>query len=92
MSKNMVKNKKNRGPIVDGFYKYREELIAAVEYLMKYRGITRNSEIARRLNVSPFTVRNIKQILKRRKARKEREKAEPKKPKDIIEEILGGEQ
>jgi len=84
-------SKKNRGPIVDGFYRYREELIAAVEYLMK-RGIKRSGEIAKRLGVSPFTVRNIKLILKRRKAReeKEKEKAKSKKSKDVIEEILGG--
>ena len=85
-----VLGKKNRGPIVDGFYRYREELIVAVEYLMR-RGITRSGEIAKRLGLSPFTVRNIKLILKRRKAREEREKAKSEKPKDVIEEILSGE-
>ena len=81
--------KKNRGPVVDGYYKYREELIAAVEYLMQ-RGITRSGEIAKRLGLSPFTVRNIKDIIRRRK-RREEEKTKSKKSKDIIEEILGGE-
>lgn len=82
--------KKNRGPIEYGFYKYRPELIAAVEYLMK-RGITRSGEIAKRLGVSPFTVRNIKIILKRKQREKEeKEKAKSKKSKDVIEEILSG--
>ena len=44
---------------------YSEELIAAVRYLMS-RGIVKTTEIARRLDVSPYTVRNIKQMLKER--------------------------
>jgi len=74
--------------IVDGFYRYREDLIKAVEFLMR-RGITRSGEIARRLGISPFTVRNIKLILRRRKAREE--KKEKEKSLDVLEEILGGE-
>ena len=66
-------------------YEYHDDLIKAVEYLMR-KGVTRSGEIARRLGISPFTVRNIKYLL-RRKAREEQKK---EKPKDVIEEILGG--
>lgn len=44
---------------------YSEELIAAVKLLLR-KGITRSTEIARRLEVSPFTVRNVKKILRER--------------------------
>lgn len=79
---------KKKGVIEYGFYKYRPELVAAVEYLLS-KGITRSGEIAKRLGVSPFTVRNIKAIL-RRKQREKEEKAKSKKSKDVIEEILSG--
>jgi len=69
---------------------YSEELIVAVDYLMK-RGITRCGEIAKRLNVSPFTVRNIKRILRKRKARMKLKTEKKEKPKDFLDEILGGE-
>ena len=81
---------KKRGVIEYGFYKYRPQLVAAVEYLLS-KGITRSGEIAKRLGVSPFTVRNIKIILKRRQQEKEekgKEKAKVKKPKDVTDEIL----
>ena len=85
-------------------YRYREELIMAVSYLIN-RGITRSGEIAKRLDVSPYTVRNIKSILKRRARQEGRGKDEKptagkkmaptakakfKKHKDVIEELLGG--
>jgi len=74
---------KVRGPV------YNENLIAAVEYLMK-RGITRSGEIAKRLGISPFTVRNIKAILGRRKKENGKERKEEKamkKKKSLIETL-----
>lgn len=71
-------------------YEYHDDLIKAVEYLMR-KGVTRSGEIARRLGISPFTVRNIKYLLRKRKAKRKQEKKEKKeKSKDVIEEILGG--
>jgi len=68
-------------------YTYSEELIIAVEYLMK-RGITRTREIARVLRISPFTVNNIKTILNRRKREAEKTGKEKKKEKKMLIEVL----
>ena len=78
---------------------YPEDVIIAVKYLME-KGITRSTEIAERLDLSPYTVRNIKRILRKRGLIDAEEqkvskkaivvKAKSKKPKDVIEEILGG--
>ena len=46
-------------------YRYPEELITAVWWLL-HKGITRSSDIARRLEVSPYTVSNIKTLLRKR--------------------------
>ncbi|RLE47844.1 MAG: hypothetical protein DRJ18_02750 [Candidatus Methanomethylicota archaeon] len=72
-------SKSSKNKIVGGFPDYPEDAIIAVKYLIK-KGITRTNEIAKRLNLSPFTVRNIKQILMRRE-----------KAKRIIELLKGGE-
>jgi len=69
----------------DGFPDYPEDAIIAVKYLIK-KGITKTNEIAKRLGLSPNTVRNIKVILRKR----EREKQEKKKPKSIIKKIVSG--
>ena len=76
-------------------WEYDERLIRAVEYLIE-RGITKSTEIAKRLGISPWTVRNIKYILRKMKEekkeeKKEGEKEEEEKSKDVLEEILGGE-
>jgi len=44
---------------------YSETLVQAVKWLIMC-GITRSGEIAKRLEVSPFTVRNIKVLLRKR--------------------------
>ncbi|MHC1628070.1 MAG: transposase [Candidatus Nezhaarchaeales archaeon] len=49
--------------------RYSEELIAAVKYLYE-RGF-RSSEIAKRLDVSPFTIRNIISLLNKKPKMKE---------------------
>ncbi|RLG23145.1 hypothetical protein DRN85_09880 [Methanosarcinales archaeon] len=77
---------------------YPEELITAVKWLI-YKGVTRSSDIARRLEVSPYTVNNIKTLLRkrgdfpepreRRKKRKREEKKEKKKS-DWISRMFGG--
>jgi len=54
-----------------------EDLIAAVKYL--YEKDFRTSEIARRLDVSPFTVRNVISILKKK----------PKMKEFVWESVLG---
>ena len=96
--------RKTSRPTYFGFYKYSDELIAAVEYLLK-QGITRSTEIAERLGISPFTARNIKTLLRRKKAVEEakRKSGTDTKPsqgkeesnrqertKDVIEELLSG--
>lgn len=53
------KKKRKKLPI------YHEDLIMAVKYLYD-KGITKSSEIAKRLDLSPYTVRNIKKILRER--------------------------
>ena len=95
--------KRTNRPTYFGFYKYSDELIAAVEYLLK-QGVTRSTEIAERLGISPFTARNIKSLLRRKKAAEKARKSntedkhpqskeEPsrqERPKDAIEELLSG--
>ena len=96
--------RKTNRPTHFGVYRYSDELIAAVEYLLK-RGVTRSNEIAERLGISPFTVRNIKTLLNRKKATEEakRKSGTDTKPsqgkeesnrqertKDAIEELLSG--
>ena len=44
-------------------YGYDRRLVAAVEYLITVQGIQSSQEIARRLNVSRSTVRNIRDML-----------------------------
>jgi len=44
---------------------YSEYLVAAVKYLVM-KGITKPSEIAQRLDISPYTARDIKYKLKKR--------------------------
>jgi len=46
-------------------YRCAKELVAAVKWLL-HKGVTRSTEIARRLEVSPFTINNIKQMLRKR--------------------------
>ena len=62
---------------------YSEDTIAAVKYLVG-KGITRSSEIARRLDISPFTANNIKRILRERGLIEPSKRAESKEPKGII--------
>jgi len=91
-------NGNSRKGIINGYPVYPEDVIIAVKYLME-KGITRSTEIAERLDLSPYTVRNIKKILRERGLIEGKEKvrktvvakAKSKKPKDVIEEILGGE-
>lgn len=45
--------------------RYPEELVIAVKWLL-YKGVTRSTDIARRLEVSPYTVSNVKRILRKR--------------------------
>jgi len=79
------------------FPDYPEDLIMAVKYLVE-KGFN-SRQIAERLDISPYTARNIKVILRRRglikdETSKPKEvvvKAKSKKSKDVIEEILGGE-
>ena len=68
---------------------YSEDTIVAVKYLVE-KGITRSSEIARRLDISPFTANNIKRILRERGLIGVSKKAESKEPKSkgIIGKIL----
>ena len=47
-------------------YRYSEWLIMAVYYLIRFRGITDTREIAARLGVSPYTVQNVKVVLRKR--------------------------
>lgn len=81
--------------------KYSEELIMAVKYLLN-KGLN-SRQVADRLEISPYTVRNIKRILRKRgllapQEGQEEESAkkvatarsESKKSKDVVEEILGG--
>jgi len=80
--------------------KYPEDLIMAVKYLLE-KGFN-SREVADRLEISPYTVRGIKRVLRERglleaeeaKPRASRKavavNAKSKKPKDVIEEILGG--
>ena len=78
---------------------YSEELITAVKWLL-HKGITRSGDIARRLEVSPYTVRNIKTILRKRgeypevepKRRKPQSKRKKKKEakEDFITKMFGG--
>lgn len=81
--------------------KYPEDLIMAVKYLLE-KGFN-SREVADRLEISPYTVRNIKRVLRKRGllAPQEGQEEEPakkvavvrsksKKSKDVIEEILGG--
>ena len=82
----MTAESKGQGSESKYGYTYSEELIIAVEYLMR-RGITRTREIARVLRISPFTVRNIKTILNRRK-REEKARKEKKKEKKMLIEVL----
>lgn len=76
--------------------RYSEDVIAAVKYLILKKGVTRSTEIAQRLGISPYTARNIKKILRDRgvldkpKRKVRRTKSKSVKGKDIIEEILGG--
>lgn len=77
--------------------RYSEDVIAAVKYLILKKGVTRSTEIAQRLGISPYTARNIKKILRDRgvldkpkRKVKGRIKSKSVKGKYIIEEILGG--
>ena len=82
---------------MDGYPDYPEDVMVAVKYLVE-KGVTKSTEIAKRLGVSPYTARNIKKLLRRRGLLKVEEpalakvattKAKSKKPRDIIEAILG---
>jgi len=79
---------------------YPEELIIAVKWLL-HKGVTRSSDIARRLEVSPYTVNNIKTLLRKKgeypEAKpKRRIKPQPKKKakkeakEDFITKMFGG--
>lgn len=79
---------------------YPEELITAVKWLI-HKGVTRSSDIARRLEVSPYTVSNIKTLLRKRgeypdTESKRRKKPQPKKrakkevKEDFITRMFGG--
>jgi len=75
------------------FPSYSEETIIAVKYLID-KGITRSGEIARRLKLSPYTVRNIKKILRERGLLKDGKKTgktpiKKAKSEDIISILLG---
>jgi len=74
MVKNMSKKK---------MFRYSEELVHAVKYLSE-KGLN-SGEIARRLGISPFTVRNIKYMLRKRE---KEPKTKPRKHRDILDEIL----
>jgi len=75
--------------------KYSEDLIIAVRWLL-HKGVTRSSDIARRLEVSPYTIRNIKRVLKQRgefpeeaeKGRKAHIRRKPKKKKKAKEDFI----
>ncbi len=51
---------------------YPEKLLIAVEYLLE-KGVTKPSEIARRLNISPTTATTVKYLVLRRKRQQEAE-------------------
>jgi len=72
-----------------------EDLIMAVKYLLE-KGFN-SREVADRLEISPYTVRSIKRILRKRgllatdSGEGERaRRAERKRTKDVIEELLSG--
>ena len=73
-----------------------EDLIMAVKYLLE-KGFN-SREVADRLEISPYTVRSIKRILRKRglltteegRVSEEVRKSERKRPKDVIEELLSG--
>jgi len=66
---------------------YSEDLVKAVKYL--YEKGLKTTEIAKRLDVSPFTVRNIISILNRRSKVKREEGNEHKEGKpDILSGLL----
>lgn len=76
---------------------YPEELIIAVKWLL-HKGITRSGDIARRLEVSPYTVNNIKTLLRKRgefpepgglSKRRKRRKAEKREGGDFITKMFG---
>jgi len=46
-------------------YRCAKELVVAVKWLL-HKGVTRSGDIARRLEVSPYTVATIKTMLRRR--------------------------
>jgi len=75
--------------------KYPEDLIMAVKYLAR-KGLN-SREIADRLEISPYTVKSIKRILRKRslleapearkaKAKAESKKSEPKSNIDVLRE------
>ena len=74
------------------WFNYNEDLIHAVKYLSE-KGY-RTTEIARRLNVSPFTVRNIKQYVLRKREKEsgtnpqKKTKKTKKTKRDFLEELL----
>lgn len=57
--------------------KYDTRLVNAVEYLLE-KGITKSSEIAKRLNISPYTARNIKKLLREKKENEKKQKKQTK--------------
>jgi len=66
--------------------KYSEDLVMAVKYLIG-KGLN-SRKIAERLGISPYTVRSIKRILRKRgllKSEKSKNVREENKPKNIIE-------
>lgn len=88
------KSEGNSGSSGKVVIKYSEDLIMAVKYLIK-KGFN-SREIADRLGISPYTVRNIKRILRERGLLKTEEpkkakttvENKSKKPESIIEKIL----
>jgi len=73
-----------------------EDLIMAVKYLLE-KGFN-SREVADRLEISPYTVRSIKRILRKRGLlatgnggeRASTRRAGRKRTKDVIEELLSG--
>jgi len=77
---------------------YPEDLVMAVKYLIE-KGFN-SREVAERLDISPYTVRSIKYVLRKRgllETEEEREKVARKtavvkaKSKNVLSKILGGE-
>lgn len=65
---------------------YTRELVYAVKYLMD-KGFS-TGEISKRLDISPFTVRNVKHIIRKASEKKAEKPAEKPKPKPSRGEVI----